>query len=130
MSADGGLVFDGMGRFLMPRIRVIQRSDSRGAEYSAEDCMSNLASSSSDDKADDAMYMASGSGPRTCLSCFSFAFHIPFFTRPLRPSIYPARVDLAVLSRSVPRYVVFFVILVCRRLWLGAVTLALHSLFK
>lgn len=69
MSADGGLVFDGVGRFPMPRIRVIQRSGSCGAEYSTEDCMSNLASGSSDDKAD---------GPRTCFSCFSFAFHILF----------------------------------------------------
>lgn len=70
-------LLDSMGKFLMPRIRGIQRNDSYGAEYLTEDCMPNLASSSSDGKADGAMRMASGSGPRTCLSCSSLAFHIP-----------------------------------------------------
>lgn len=49
-----------------------------------EDCMFNLASSSSDGKADDAMHAANGSSPRTCLSCFSLAFSIPPHPRSLR----------------------------------------------
>lgn len=70
MSIDGGLVFDGMDKLFMPTIHVIQQWP---CGKLTEDCMSI----SSDDKADNAMQIASGSGPRTCLSCFSLAFHIP-----------------------------------------------------
>lgn len=74
-----------------------------------EDCMFNLASSSSDGKADDAMHAANGSSPRTCLSCFSLAFSIPLIRALCAiDSSGPSGPDRAL--PSVPRYIVFVIL--------------------
>jgi hypothetical protein len=110
LLADDGLGFCCMKiYFLGRRICVVRRSDPGCPGGLTADCMSNLASSSSDGKADDAMHTANGSSPRTCLSCFSLALHIPLIRAVCAmDSSGPSGPGHAI--PSVPRYIDFVIL--------------------
>lgn len=95
LLADDGLGSYCMNIFLRSRICVIQRSNPGCPGDLTEYCMSSLANSSSDGKADDAMHTASGSSPRTT-SLVSLSRSISLSCAPFAPSTSPVRVDLAV----------------------------------